>query len=156
MMKGNKGVTLVALVITIIVLLILAGVSISLVVGDNGVLSQAMDAADQTGLSTVEEQINLAVGSAVADWVDEKYISGGTTTLDEYLLEYDLASNMNSGIQIVSKDDAFVPSEGEGVPEGQMEANIVLSYNGQNYTCKIVMPEGKNTASVTSVALAAD
>lgn len=155
-MKGNKGVTLVALVITIIVLLILAGVSISLVVGDNGVLSQAMDAADQTGLSTVEEQINLAVGSAVADWVDEKYISGGTTTLDEYLLEYDLASNMNSGIQIVSKDDAFVPSEGEGVPEGQMEANIVLSYNGQNYTCKIVMPEGKNTASVTSVALAAD
>lgn len=155
-MKGNKGVTLVALVITIIVLLILAGVSISLVVGDNGVLSQAMDAADQTGLSTVEEQINLAVGSAVADWVDEKYISGGTTTLDEYLLDYDLASNMNSGIQIVSKDDAFVPSEGEGVPEGQMEANIVLSYNGQNYTCKIVMPEGKNTASVTSVALAAD
>ena len=155
-MKGNKGVTLVALVITIIVLLILAGVSISLVVGDNGVLSQAMNAADQTGLSTVEEQINLAVGSAVADWVDEKYISGGTTTLDEYLLEYDLASNMNSGIQIVSKDDAFVPSEGEGVPEGQMEANIVLSYNGQNYTCKIVMPEGKNTASVTSVALAAD
>ena len=155
-MKGNKGVTLVALVVTIIVLLILAGVSISLVVGDNGVLSQAMDAADQTGLSTVEEQINLAVGSAVADWVDEKYISGGTTTLDEYLLDYDLASNMNSGIQIVSKDDAFVPSEGEGVPEGQMEANIVLSYNGQNYTCKIVMPEGKNTASVTSVALAAD
>ena len=155
-MKGNKGVTLVALVITIIVLLILAGVSISLVVGDNGVLSQAMNAADQTGLSTVEEQINLAVGSAVADWIDEKYISGGTTTLDEYLLEYDLASNMNSGIQIVSKDDAFVPSEGEGVPEGQMEANIVLSYNGQNYTCKIVMPEGKNTASVTSVALAAD
>ena len=41
MLKQKKGITLVALVITIIVLLILAGVSISMVVGDNGVLTQA-------------------------------------------------------------------------------------------------------------------
>ena len=40
-MKKQNGITLIALVITIIVLLILAGVTISLVIGDNGILTQA-------------------------------------------------------------------------------------------------------------------
>ena len=44
MFKKEKGITLVALVITIIVLLILAGVTISLVVSDNGVIHKAQDA----------------------------------------------------------------------------------------------------------------
>ena len=46
-MRNQKGITLVALVITIIVLLILAGVSISLVLGQNGVLNQASNAVVQ-------------------------------------------------------------------------------------------------------------
>jgi len=40
-MKKNKGITLIALVLTIIVLLILAGVTIATLTGDNGILSQA-------------------------------------------------------------------------------------------------------------------
>ena len=43
-MKKNKGITLVALVVTIVVLLILAGVSINLVLGDNGIVKKAQDA----------------------------------------------------------------------------------------------------------------
>ena len=43
-MKNQKGITLIALVITIIVLLILAGVTISLTVGKNGALSRARTA----------------------------------------------------------------------------------------------------------------
>ena len=39
--KSSKGITLIALVITIIVLLILAGVSIAMLTGDNGILTQA-------------------------------------------------------------------------------------------------------------------
>ena len=45
-MKKNKGITLVALVVTIVVLLILAGVSINLVLGNNGIIARAKDAAD--------------------------------------------------------------------------------------------------------------
>ena len=41
MLKGQKGITLVALVVTIIVLIILAGISISLVLGDNGIVTKA-------------------------------------------------------------------------------------------------------------------
>jgi len=43
-MKKNKGITLVALVVTIVVLLILAGVSINLVLGNNGIIAKAQDA----------------------------------------------------------------------------------------------------------------
>ena len=42
-MKKQKGITLIALVITIVVLLILSGVSISMIVGQNGVLSNAQN-----------------------------------------------------------------------------------------------------------------
>lgn len=44
MFKKEKGITLVALIITIIVLIILAGVTISLVVGDNGIIQKSKDA----------------------------------------------------------------------------------------------------------------
>ena len=55
MLKGQNGVTLVALVVTIIVLIILAGVSIAMVLGDNGVVTQAKEAANQTYAQSVEE-----------------------------------------------------------------------------------------------------
>mgnify|MGYP001147555023 CR=1 FL=1 len=48
-MKNNKGITIVALVVTIVVLLILAGVSINLVLGNNGVISKAKEAETKSG-----------------------------------------------------------------------------------------------------------
>jgi flagellar basal body-associated protein FliL len=46
MLKGQKGITLIALVITIIVLLILAGITISLTLGEHGILNMAEKAGD--------------------------------------------------------------------------------------------------------------
>ena len=75
-MKNNKGITLVALVVTIVVLLILAGVSINLVLGNNGIIAKAKEAqrksaeASQNDLigmnelaQQLEEQINGSTGS---------------------------------------------------------------------------------------------
>ena len=59
--KQAKGITLIALVITIIVLLILAGVTISMLTGENGILKQATSAKDTTDKSEFEEQVKLAV-----------------------------------------------------------------------------------------------
>lgn len=59
MFKKEKGITLVALVITIIVLLILAGVTISLVVGDNGVINKAQDAKTNMGNAQNRENEEL-------------------------------------------------------------------------------------------------
>lgn len=67
-MKNQKGITLVALVITIIVLLILAGVSISLVIGNNGVLTQASNAVVTNDKATALQEVQMAAADASADY----------------------------------------------------------------------------------------
>lgn len=57
-MKNQKGITLVALVVTIVVLLILAAVSISISFGQNGIFSQAQGAAGSTA-NAVEYEANV-------------------------------------------------------------------------------------------------
>ena len=59
--KKKKGITLIALVITIIVLLILAGISISMLTGDNSILQKATEAKTNTEEKSKEEQIKLEV-----------------------------------------------------------------------------------------------
>lgn len=66
-MRNNKGITLIALVITIIVLLILAGVSIAMLTGNNGILTQATTARDETVQGEVEEACKLAVANLIAE-----------------------------------------------------------------------------------------
>ena len=67
-MKKERGITLIALVITIIVLLVLAGVSLSLVLGDNGVLTQSKNATESHRTATAEEEIAMAWGSLESDY----------------------------------------------------------------------------------------
>ena len=58
-MKNNKGITLVALVVTIIILIILAGISINLLLGDNGIITIAKKAKENTELAKIEEEKEL-------------------------------------------------------------------------------------------------
>ena len=58
-MKKENGVTLVALVVTIIVLIILAGISINLVLGENGIITIAKKAKENTELARIEEETGL-------------------------------------------------------------------------------------------------
>ena len=67
MREKQKGITLIALVITIIVLLILAGVSIATLTGKNGVLSQADNAKEETNSATDLEQVKLGVTVGVSE-----------------------------------------------------------------------------------------
>ena len=66
-MKNNKGITLIALVITIIVLLILAGVSIAMLTGSNGVLTRASDADKATTKAEYIERINMELQAQYAN-----------------------------------------------------------------------------------------
>ena len=58
-MNKQKGITLIALVITIIVLLILAGISIAMLTGENGILKKAMNAKEETQIKGYYEKIEL-------------------------------------------------------------------------------------------------
>ena len=101
--KTEKGITLVALVVTIVVLLILAGVSINLVLGNNGIIARAKDAEtksaeesqnDLKGMNALTEEMNNALGEKpkvdlskykIGDYVNYKYdvVSSGYETKSE-------------------------------------------------------------------------
>ena len=96
-LKINKGITLIALVITIIVLLILAGVTIATLTGDNGILTKAQNAKEKNEQKTVEEQINLAVQ---ASKINEGLV------IDKDILEQELTNN---GIEITKSENDELP-----------------------------------------------
>ena len=78
----QKGITLIALVITIIVLLILAGVSIATITGDNGILTKAQTAKTETEKASEEEQIQLAALNAAMNTKKYDYkVEDGTVPI---------------------------------------------------------------------------
>lgn len=89
-LTNQKGITLVALVVTIIVLLILAGVSLSLVAGSDGILGRATNAVDKHQIATIKEKIELKVAEQVENFYEAKYVDrnvdNATTTL-QYISE---------------------------------------------------------------------
>ena len=60
-LKNKNGITLIALVITIIVMLILAAISITMLTGDNSILKRAVDAKERTGIAEIEERKRLTM-----------------------------------------------------------------------------------------------
>lgn len=77
-MKNRKGITLIALVITIVILLILAGVAISSI-GGNGLFSRAKESAFKSKMSAYKEQADMYVSWKITDTMntDTKTINSG-------------------------------------------------------------------------------
>ena len=94
--KQKKGITLIALVITIIVLLILAGISISMLSGDNGILRKAVDAKTWTENSQITERIQLAYHSA---------LTGGQGSYTKESLEAELKNEFGENNYNVDDSD---------------------------------------------------
>ena len=116
MRKNNKGITLIALVVTIIVLLILAGVSIITLTGDNGIITRTAEAKQKTEEKGIDEQVKLAVMASIAN---DKYAVDGTM-LEEALTNsfgedgYTLSGNSSSGWKITVGDYSYkINSKGE-------------------------------------------
>ena len=76
--KSNKGITLIALVITIIVLLILAGVTIAALSGDNGILKRAAEAKEQTNQKNDEETEKLSGYESTIEQYADGTTGGGS------------------------------------------------------------------------------
>lgn len=117
-LKRQNGITLIALVITIIVLLILAGVTIATLTGDNGILTQAQNAKETTKEAEPEEEIALIAN----EWAIEKHTS--TKSLGEFLDEkvekgkIDSVKKNADGTYTIGKEDsqATMDQNGEIIP----------------------------------------
>ena len=82
--KSTKGITLVALVITIIILLILAGVTIATLTGDNGLIKRAQDAKIATEIASIKEEIQTDILSEQAENQGSISDSSLKTILEKY------------------------------------------------------------------------
>ena len=111
--EKNRAITLIALVITIIVLLILAGVSIAMLTGDNGILTQANEAKVEMAIGTVKEQLKLLQAEKRIEEekvTPETLLSDGKVSRivkegenDQYYMYYTLKENSFEGMQGLGK-----------------------------------------------------
>ena len=111
--NNTYGITLIALVLTIIVLLILAGVSIATLTGPNGLLTRASDAKIETALGAVREALKLDQGEKVIDnknLTPEILLSEGKVTRtvqsgenDTYYMYYAIKEKAYEGMQGLGK-----------------------------------------------------
>ena len=65
--RKNRGITLIALVVTIIVLLILAGISITMLTGQNGILNRAEEARERTVMTGKKEEVKMAISELLTE-----------------------------------------------------------------------------------------
>ena len=72
-MRNQKGITLVALVITIIVLLILAAVTIAALGGSNGILTNAARAKQENAIGNAKDMVNMAINEATNAYYTSTY-----------------------------------------------------------------------------------
>lgn len=106
-MRNQRGITLIALVITIIVLLILAGVSIAMLTGQNGILSKAQTAQTKSAEAEAEEALKLALSEILSNKLDPTYDSaGGENVINKANIEKLVPKNNSNVTATVTGDSA--------------------------------------------------
>ena len=111
MKKETNGITLIALVVTIVVLLILAGVSINMVLGENGIVTKAKDARDKTKQA---KQNDLASMDQVVKDMDDILNDNGTSGGDDTPTETKtLVEAFNAGELKIGDYVEYKPTEGQ-------------------------------------------
>ena len=81
MFKQQKGITLIALVITIIVLLILAGITIAMLTGGDSAPAKANEAKQKNDIGTAKDQVFMSAQDALLTYYDNTYVKAGSTTV---------------------------------------------------------------------------
>ncbi len=131
--KNKKGITLVALVVTIVVLLILAGISLSLILGNYGVITKANEGRANYANASVEEQEML---NTTSEWIDNyaagKEGAGGGGNLVETDPNFFTTSDNGDGTLTIT---GIVKNTSKD-PNG-----IGWYYSGDEYNDPIIMSE---------------
>ena len=117
--KNNKGITLVSLVITIIVMLILAGVSLNMIMGDTSVLKQAQEAVEKQEMASFIEELNMMLsGFNIKATVQSAQTSGPDLAFSDYLEELKRKGKIDgytyTGEYLISYNDRFFSVVKEG------------------------------------------
>ena len=142
MLSNKRGITLIALVITIIVLLILAGVTISMVVGDNGIVSKASNSATETKKAEARDSLEMAIAT-----LETEFVSAHLSTflsLDPAVNGYLTIENLNAEL---AKYNYKIISGSFGTGNNWIEITTINS-NTATWKCHIA-PKGSLGAEIT-------
>ena len=138
MLKNEKGITLIALVVTIVVLLILAGVTISLLLDENGIITKSKDARNANRSGAIKEEITL--------WKADKFAAdngaGSHESMDDFLArlktrglisDEDIATIKDTRKLQVGKETIVFPSDAktlvQAFKDGEIKVGDYLNYN---------------------------
>ena len=123
-MKKQRGITLIALVITIVVLLILAAISFAAIAGDDGILERARQAKEKTEAAQDIEKTQLGLGSAFID----KWAHGNEESYNNMINEIMTAGMMPKGLIKVEKKYNYSTNNWEDI------LYLIVEYKGSYYT----------------------
>ncbi|MBR3163672.1 MAG: hypothetical protein IKF17_06225 [Clostridia bacterium] len=149
-LRKSNGITLIALVITIIVLLILAGITIASLTGENGLLSRATEARDETEKAAVLDEVGLAWNNVQIDGLQHGY------TINEKATALATELKINSSDVKVTGSNVEVTYKGYKVTINTVDGSIVAEKNNTdpsaieigdvvtNYTSNTALPTGTN------------
>ena len=138
MLKKQKGITLIALVVTIVVLLILAGVTISLLLDENGIIAKSKDARNANRAGAIKEEITL--------WKADKFAAdngaGSHESMDDFLArlktrglisDEDIATIKDTRKLQVGKETIVFPSDSktlvQAFRDNEIKVGDYLNYN---------------------------
>ena len=122
--KGQGGITLVALVVTIVVLLILAGITIALVFAQNGVVGKAQEAAADSNKGTIADNIQGYIVSRQMDAIQTGTAPGDVTE--------DMTTKLQAaGITVTASSNTISIAADTTVT---ISGDITFELNGQTYT----------------------
>ena len=156
--QGQKGVTLIALVISVIVLLILAGVSIAMLTGNNGILTQAKLAKEKTSLAKEEEEnkleknneyINEQTGNAVPgkeviETKKDNYVdsNGDKATIPAGFIVDENENVISKGLVVHGPDKANGDNGSEFVWVPVPDINSMSQCSTAGGSCKLQLEDG--------------
>ena len=143
MLNNKKGITLIALVVTVVVLIILAGVSINAVIGDDGIIKKTQNSANLTKEAEVKEAINRTIL--------EFYLTNDYETLEDFLKakaedgSIDSVTKNADGTLTVKKGEYSVTVENKTNSSGGSSSGG--STGGETQTPEITIGEAKVVAN---------
>ena len=129
--RGTRGITLIALVVTIVVLLILAGITISTLTGDNGIITMSRKAKLETEIAEIAEKINLISNELKIENTGEQE----QKSTMRYLIQNDYISAYSRKLRaddLLEKETSYGKGDVDKGDVYVIEANKVVYYNKDN------------------------
>ena len=139
--NGQNGITLIALVVTIVVLLILAGITITFVLSDGGIFSTAKKAASQTEIATVSEYTNNALASIYASYYDSTVPAASKNYSAMLKANFPSTTTWETEPSVTCQETDVTTGEGEAATTvKRLEINMAqvkATVNGKDYNITI-------------------